>query len=195
MTNPDSNSPETAVTATDVCGRYKPSDEARALLRDGMTPEAFFAALTDEGLFRDAVPFMANWLPKEQAIWWGALCAWELSREQTTPGIDEAFETVVKWLKDPTEQNRRAAEAAGKDLGMAVPAGAVAMAVFFSGGSMSRPGLPEATPPAGLTGKTVAVAVLMAARECNPKDVDNQIRMFLRLGLDVLAGKNRWDSN
>ncbi len=55
-------------TATEVCCRYNISDEARQLLDDNIASEVYLNALVQRELYEDAVQFMANYLPKPEAI-------------------------------------------------------------------------------------------------------------------------------
>ena len=69
--------PPTAASVAEPC---RLGDAARALLKDGQPPRAYFQALVGQGLYRDAVQFAAHWLPKPAAVWWGCLCVWASAR-------------------------------------------------------------------------------------------------------------------
>ncbi len=180
-------------TAAEVCGQYALGDEAKKLLDEKASPEKYFVQLVQTELYRDAIQFMAHWLPKPEAVWWGCLCAWDICRDAVPLEMDEAFEAVVAWLREPNEPNRRKAQLAGKQLSMGNAAGAVAMAVFYSGGSMSLPELPNVDPPDDLFAKTVEIAVVVASQKKGAAKTEFQQRKFLRLGIDVAQGKNRWE--
>lgn len=185
--------PEPPPSAAAVAQPITLSEAARRLLRDGQPPGAYFQQLMENGLFRDAVQFSAHLLPKAEAVWWGCLCVWASARPNPAPTHVEALRATVRWLRQPSEENRRAAEAAGRAAGRDTPAGALALAAFWSGGSMSRPGLPEVAPAPHLTAKTVAGAVLMAATQGGPAAVEQRYRQFLALAADVDSGKNHWE--
>src|SRR5688572_17376575 len=143
--------PQRAQTAWDVCRRYEPSNLALALLRRGQTPKAYFDLLVQNGLDADAISFLARLLSKPEAIWWGCLCVWNAARPNPSPAAEAALEATLRWLQEPTEAHRRAAEEVARKVGVAKPAGAVAQATVFATGSMSLPGLPEVAPPGDLT--------------------------------------------
>jgi hypothetical protein len=97
---------------------------------------------------------------------------------------------VLRWVLDPTEEHRRAAERAGADAAD-LPAGYLAQAVFFSGGSLIAPNLPVVEPPPFLANRVIAGAILMAAGQ-SPIDRDEQLRLFVHWGADVADGKLHW---
>lgn len=184
--------PEKIATATEV-GRHVPQlrEAARALLREDLTPIAYVALLEQHGLFADALRFTAHWLPKPRAIWWGALCAWHQCRPLPAPAAENALAAVICWLRDPSEDNRRQSETAGRAAGLATPAGALALAVFWSDGSITPRGLPHVRPGPDLSARTVAAAVL-AASLAEPAHTERVQRQFLALARAVADGKNLW---
>ncbi len=184
-----SQAPETAAA---VCRQYEPSDDARAMLRDDMSPEAFLDALSGAGMYDDALDFTARWLPTREGVWWGCLCAWNVHRPQPPEPIEKALEAAVGWVLEPAEPNRRAAKAAGDGARLSTAAGALAMAAFYSGGSLTEPGQPEAAPPPGLAAATVAAAVRLAVYQGDPAGRVQRQRELLQLGLEVASGQNRW---
>ncbi len=179
-------------TAAEVCRDCQLSEQAVGLLTEGLPPAEFLNALVQAERYDDAGQFLAYWLPKPEAIWWGCLAGWSAYRDRPTPAADEALQAAVSWLREPTERNRRIAQAAGEVLGLGDPAGAVALAVFFSGGSISLPGLPEVPAPAGLTAKAVYCALVTAAARGDPAQREDRQRTFLRLGVGIATGQLPW---
>ncbi len=180
-------------TAREICARFGPGPEARALLRDSEKAGPFFQRLLEKELYRDAIGFTAYLLPKREGVWWGCLCVWQVSRPDPPEKIRAALQAAVRWVLDPNEQNRRAAEAAGKEAGPGTPAGSVALAAFSSDGSLSRPGLPEVPPPPFLTAKLIMGALLSAAAQGDPAKITERYRQFLTLGIEVDDATNRWE--
>jgi hypothetical protein len=84
------------------------------LLRDAMDPGEYLDALTEQRLYRDALQFVAHLLPPRFAVWWGCLCAWHAARPEPPSVVAEALHAAVRWVLDPSEANRRAAEAPGQ---------------------------------------------------------------------------------
>lgn len=184
--------PQRVQTAWDVCRQYEPSKPALALLRKSQTPKAFFDLLVQSRLDADAVAFLARTLTKQEAIWWGCLCAWDVARPHPTPAAQAALQATLRWLQEPTEEHRRAAEQVARKVGVQKPAGAVAQAAVFATGSMSLPGLPEVAPPEDLTPLTITGAVQCCAAELTAAGDEDPYRQLLRFGLEVASGKNRW---
>ncbi len=176
-----------------MCEEVELSDEARELLDDELQPKAYFDLLVRNGLEKDAIELMARWLPKREAVWWACLCAWSGCRPNPPKEVDAALEAAVRWVQDPSEENRYAARTHGKAAGSGTPAGVVALAAFNSAVSMSLPDLPKVPPPPGLTAKMIAGAVSLATNLGDPSGIADRRRQFLRLGLEVISGKNRWE--
>jgi hypothetical protein len=180
-------------TAAEICCQYEPSDEARALLTDDASPAAFLDALIQAERYADGIHFLARWLTKREAVWWGCLCAWEDCRPEPPENVDAALRAAVGWVLEPNEDNRQACRRRAREAGMKTPAACVALAAFYSGGSISLPGLPEVPAPDGSCAKLVAGALTLAAGRGKPPEIKNRRQTFLRLGLEIIEGKNRWD--
>lgn len=182
----------TPPTVEQVCQHFALSDGGRKLLRPGLAPPAFFGLLFANELYHDAVNFVAHLLPKREAVWWGCLCAWQVSRPTPPTDVGDALQAAVCWVREPSEANRRATQGPGEKAGATQPAGAVALAAFWSGGSMSRPDLPAVPPPERLTNNAIASAVMAAAAQGDPSQLSQRYRQFLHMGADVANQRNRW---
>lgn len=159
------------------------------------TADAYFARLVDEGRLEEATRFVAAWLRPRRAVWWATLCVWNGLRSAPPADGDKsvaAIDAAVAWVVDPTESNRRAAQAAAERVGFATPAGAAATAAFWSEGSISLPGQPDVPPPPGVAVKAAANAVLMAAAAPSAALRDATLRQSLRIAAEILAGANPW---
>jgi hypothetical protein len=66
------------------------------------------------------------------------------------------------------------------------------MAVFFSSGSLSLPGLPPVPPKEHLSAGMVGNAVKMAAVSQGGAKAAELYPPFFALGFDIAAGKDRW---
>jgi hypothetical protein len=181
-------SPRTS--AVDVASQCKLSERARSLLKGDPTPVEYFGRLERERLYRDGIRFVAHFLPRRDAIWWGCLCVWQAYRTGQSPKEKAALQAVITWLQEPDEGRRREAESAALAAGPDTPAGLLALAVFCSEGSLSGPGLPAVPPPAGLSTRTVADAVLLASNLGNPSDSPQFLRQCLVFASDVATGRS-----
>lgn len=179
---------------TDISAGCKLSQPAVELAAKQPTPAAYVAQLAAEGLATDGLEFVAHWLPKRAAIWWGCLCLWHLRRPTLPPAEEAALRAVVQWVREPNEPRRRSLESAAEAAGnMRTSAGGLACAAFFSGGSLTAPGLPAVAPPPDLSAHTVAQVLVVAPLYSNPEQTKDTYRHFLELGLEVARGENRWN--
>jgi hypothetical protein len=183
-----------AKTAAEICRSYELKKEARQLLRDELTPRQFLDLLLGRGQYGDAIRFLAYALPKREAVWWASLCLYRAAESGLSPPETTALKAAVEWVLDPSEEKRRAVEAAAEAVGLRLPAGCIAMGAFWSGGSMNPPNLPAVAPKPVLTAKTVSAGLLMAALKYAPAKKDETERQFAALGLGVAEGKHAWPS-
>jgi hypothetical protein len=191
MTN-DTLAKVTARTAAEVCQQLPLGDEAKALLRDGLTPAQYLAALMGAQLHLDAIRFLARALPKREAVWWACVCTRGALGDSPPPASAAALRAAERWVADPSEDNRRAAMAAAEPIGLGDPAGCAAVASFWSGGSLAPPALPVVPPGEHLTAHAAAGAVMLAAVRTEPAKAAEKHRRFLALGIEVANGTNRW---
>ncbi len=181
-----------AKSATEVCRLVPPDDAARSLLREQQTPRQYLDALIAAGQLAYAVRFLAAALAKREAVWWACQCS-RMGYEKAAPAPAIAALTAAeKWVADPSDANRRAAFPASEASGVGTPAGAAAVAAFFSGGSVAPANLPAVPPGDQLTAMCAAAAVQLAAVLSQPEKADEKFRRFLALGFDVASGANRW---
>jgi hypothetical protein len=177
-----------ARTAKAVAARCELTKEARALLGTGVMPWAFIERLLERELYGDAICFLAQALPKRLAVWWGCECVWHLARPDPPEDVTAALQAAIQWVLDPTEANRRAAPADDRK----TPAGCLALAAFWSGGSMTPPTLPLVSPPPDLTGRVVGGAILLAAVQRDAPRFREHYREFLALGLELARAQPFW---
>jgi hypothetical protein len=181
-----------ARTAAEVCKRFPLGEEAKKLLRDGLTPRQFLDALLERQEYPDAARFLAHALPKREGVWWACLCARAAHGPGAPAKAAAALQAAEKWVADPSEDNRRAAMAAAEAAELGTPAGCAAMAAFWSGGSLAPPNVPAVPPGEHLTAHGVAGAVMLAAVLNQPEKAAERYRQFFALGVEVANGANRW---
>ncbi len=169
----------TAATADEVCVRFDMPRGAKVLLRSGMRPFEFLEALAAKKMYVDAIDFLAYALPAREGIWWGCLCLQHASGDALAPAEKVACAAAVRWVIQPTEENRAAAKAPAEAAGMSTAAGVLALAAH---GGMPPPG-PFA--PA----KAVAMAVKLSVLKSPPTVTLKTQRSYLELGVGVAAGR------
>ena len=170
----------------------KLGDRARELQDDDLDGRSYLERLMAHQLYADAIRFLAQILPKRQAVWWACMCAWQSCRPSPPTEVLGSFRRALRWVLDPHEAHRQAAKVTEFTKALQTSAGSLPVAVVWSGGSMTDPGLPRVPPPDYLTGRAAAHAILLAAAEREPMKYLHHYRQFLALGLEVAEGKILW---
>jgi hypothetical protein len=173
-----------AETAAEVCDKCSLREEAVARLEDGMTPSEFLTALMGEELYADAIKFLAQALPKKEAIIWARDCAGD-----ATVAIDRAcLEAIDAWLENPEEKTRRAAMDLADEAGYSTAAAATAAAAGWTEGSMGPAEYDDVPPPENLSGTMVSTAVLLAAAVVDPLDTKAKQKQLIEQGIELALG-------
>lgn len=182
------------IRATALARDLELSDEGRALLRNDQSPDQFLSLLGSHHHYNDGLQFLSRWLPIREAVWWACECLWHLDRPTPSRKVDEeALRAAVQWVVEPTEPHRRAAEQAADAASMSAPAGCIAQAVFWSGGSISLCDLPAVEPPPHAAARMIALALILATAG-SPAQEQHRHR-FLHLGYQVATGRNHWEQH
>lgn len=165
---------------------------AQALLTPDRGPRAYLAALVGADHLPDAIRIVARLLPSREGVWW----AWVAVRRAcdgslTDPGR-AALKATEEWIANPSDAHRRAAYAAAEEAGFDTPAGAVALGVYFTGGSIAPPEAPAVEPPSGTAARILAGSVLMGTTQTDPALAPERMRDALRLAVDVAERIRLW---
>lgn len=178
----------TAQRATEIASHLQLEGEAAQLLRDDLTPAAYLDLLVQREQYVPAIQFLAHALPKREAVAWACQCV----RNAGLGALDDiaraALDAAEQWVLDPSEPNRRAAQAAAEKAGYDTPAGCAAAAAFFSGGSLAPAHVPEVPPGPTLTAQAAAGSILLAAVLKEPEKALEKQRDFLRRGMELGGG-------
>ncbi len=164
---------------------FEPGEQAKSLLRNGITGQEYVDRLLEQKLFPDAARFIACLLPKRQAVFWACQCAKRFYGGNPPPEKAAALAAAQKWVAEPNDENRRAAMAAAEGAGLDNPAGCAALGVFFSGGSLAPPNVTAVPPGEFLTAKAVAGAVVLAVLTKEPERAQEKFRAVLAEGLEI----------
>ena len=133
----------------------------REMREDHLSPADFFRTLRDAGRDREATLFLAQALPRYEAVEWAARVIDRVPEARPSAPHD-TMNAVIAWLADPSDANRRAA---GKHAGPVDPPAATtlcALAAFHAGGSIAPSEQPMVPPPRGSTGRFAGAAVIAA---------------------------------
>jgi hypothetical protein len=166
-------------------------DEARGLLREGMSPREYVELLIERGRLPDAVRLIAHALPKRESVWWAWVCARRAAGPEPPPAVRGALEAAEKWIAQPTDENRRAAMKSAQAAGFETPAGCAGLAAFLSGPSLAPAEVKPVPPGPHDSSRAVAGAVTMAAVVV-PETSAEIFRAFLQQGLEVAARIKLW---
>ncbi|MEO0035144.1 MAG: hypothetical protein RLZZ501_1167 [Pseudomonadota bacterium] len=135
----------------------------------------------------EAIGLYAAALPRREAVWWASLCCGLTAPQDQTLAALRAREAAECWVRRQDEESRRAAQAAA---GAAEPAPEawVAMAAFWSGGSIAPLGLSEVPPAPHLTATAVQGALGLAAIRPDPAQRVRWQTDFLSRADDIARG-------
>ena len=178
--------------ATELAAKASLEDGALELVLTTMTARQAMAALLAAGRHRDALRVAAHALPRREAVWWGCQCFRAAPSQSDTPAQIAAVELAEKWVVSPNEETRRAAGNAAEPAQIGTGAGQIAMAAFWSGGSIGPPKLATIPPPEHLLPGAVSNAAFLAGIRHGPKQAGAMYERYLALALEVAEGKNRW---
>ena len=181
-----------AVTAAEVCSRFDLAEEARPLLREGMGPREFVQALVAHKQHVAGIGFMAHAFAARDAVWWGCLCLQHACGDKLAAPDKAAAAAAVQWVLRPTEQNRAAAKAPAEAAGPVSPAGALARAANWTGGSLGPPNAAPVPPGPFMPALAVAAAVKFTAVKVEPPRIPDTQRLFVELGMAVAEGRYLW---
>jgi len=146
--------------------------------------------LLAEGQSLPAIMLLAHTLPPREAIWWACINVRAALGETPEPRQGAALSAAEDWVYHPDEDHRRACEAAAADAGNEGLGAICAIAVFFSGDTLSRPDLPKVPPPPGMVGNFVVAALNLAAVHRSPERAPERLARAVRQGIDIANGGN-----
>lgn len=178
--------------AADVCRFFDLEEPSKILLTTDIAPRAFFDLLVAKEYFHDAIRFLAYAVPKPEAVWWSCRCARQALGTNPAPKLAAALDAAEKWVREPSDDNRRATFPAGQAADFGTPAGSTALAAFLSGGSMGPTNVGDIPPLEDLTAKVVTCAVMLSAVFTQPEMAGEKFRGFLSDGIQIADGANRW---
>ncbi len=174
-------------TAIEILGRYQQERSFREQVSPELTPVELINQLYQQKQWQNLVSFLCYALRPTEAIWWGYLCIDTLDSPLTD--VQSQTVTVVEhWLHAPDETHRRAAEIVIKQVGLDNPAGWLAQAVFWSGGSITPLDAPENPAPPFLFCPAIAGAISLAAVLPDGAKGEKRYRQFIQMGIDIANG-------
>lgn len=168
--------------------RMQLSDDAAKHVADcGLGSEAM-ERLAAAGMLIDAARLCAHALPAREAVWWASRCAIATAPDGLAEADQEARALAEAWVRQPTDETRRAAMEKAQLAGFTSAEAWAAVAAFWSGDSMSPVGQPKVPPAPHLTGTAVAGAVILASVRDRPERQPERLHRFLDSARDIAAG-------
>jgi hypothetical protein len=96
------------------------------------------------------------------------------------------------WVRDPTDDLRRAAMHEAEKLEFATADAWPGVAAFWSDGSMAPQDGPDVPAPDGLMAHAVMGAVQLAAVQDEPEKAEEKQRRFVVLAIEIANGLGLW---
>lgn len=153
---------------------------------EGIKPNAYYAERRTAGDLEQAVAFIGHALPRHEGVAWAAQVLDERAREEKLKPRDrQALDVAMRWVGEPNDDHRRAAYEAAGTASENSAESLLALAVYFSGGSIAPPDLQPVLPPPEISGRLGSAAVIVAAH----RSADSKAAMAraLDLGEQVAA--------
>ncbi|WP_425615235.1 FHA domain-containing protein [Anatilimnocola sp. NA78] len=175
--------------STDVVAIAPIEDDNKKLASPDQSTPQFASLLANQEKFLDAIRVLSFSMGKLTVIEWSLRCV-QMALGESLSKIDrKALDIVQQWLGGPTEDLRRAAYAAAQEAEHATAASWVAMAAFWSEGSMGPPPPAPVVPPGPTQCAHAATgAILLAAVARQPEKAPDKYREFIRMGLELVGG-------
>lgn len=125
-----------------------------------VAPVDCLAALVEDENPNLAVIFAALALPKRESVWWGCLALRGMGATDET--TREGLRLAEAWVRSPEEEERRAAGEFAESEFFEGAGAWIAFAAFTTSGSLAPAGLQAVPPAPEVSGKCVAMAVMLA---------------------------------
>jgi hypothetical protein len=177
-----------AAQLSDVLQRCDVPPEAQEAIAGMQDIAVIIQALAHAGFAIEATRVFAHALPKREAVWWACMCATHTSPADIAERDRKARELSEAWVRQQSDEIRRAAMEEAKRAGFQSPEAWAAVAAFWSGDSLTPLSTPPVAPPAHLTGVAVAGAVALASVRGAPNRQKQRLALFLQSAHDIAAG-------
>ena len=148
----------------------------------GEKPVGYIHRLAAGETPEDALTFAAYALGRREAVWWACQAVRGLGAAEPT---DEGLTLAESWVREPGEEQRRAALAHGTAADKAVPSAWLALAAAWSGGSIVAGPTPVQT-SAHLTPKAARSAVLIALAHVPAARRADRLKMCIDVALGLM---------
>jgi hypothetical protein len=137
-----------------------------------------------------AVVFAALALPKRESVRWGCVALRAIANH--AGGLDERIREGLRlaeaWVRNPEEDERRAAGLFAESQYFEGAGAWIAFAAFTTSGSLASAGLQAVPPSPDISGKCVATAVMQAARHPDARQRADNLRAAVESAREFASG-------
>lgn len=182
-----------AGTAAEIYQHFPLLGAARALAAPTAPPPQFLERLIQHDCFASAIRLLAFGLPRREALWWGCVCLRMTEVTTMSPVAEAALSAAVRWVVEPSEENRWEAQATGKAATIQTAAGFLAWGAFCCGASIAPAGQPVMAPDALFPSEAAAASIIKVASRAGTGASFNAVaRRFLTVGVAIANGRYSW---
>ncbi|MGA3402101.1 MAG: hypothetical protein ABSC95_23040 [Acetobacteraceae bacterium] len=161
---------------------------AAAAVKDCRLVAEAIDVLEAGGFLLEATRLLAYALPKREAVWWACMCAAHTAPPDLPEPDRLAREAAELWVRQPNDQNRRAAMRLAEATAYEAPETWCAVAVFWSGDTIAPEDQPKVPPAPHMAGKAISGTIYLAAVRSDPKRQTARLKRFLESGRNIAAG-------
>lgn len=172
-------------TAAEILRRFRLRQTIPLTPEDDESPETFLGRLQALPDGAAELQFLAFALPKRCAVWWLIQCVRMLP--DLTEDESEVLQCGERWVFKPSDANRRAVLKAAEDGDPSRAAHWVAMAAFYSDGSIAPESAPAVPPKDRVAGQSVFAGVTLTALVGPIPEAKARRKELSRLGQKVAA--------
>lgn len=180
----------TTTSAVELAAQAELQEPAAGLAEEGLRPEPFVERLREEGLYSEAIAVMARALPTREAIGWACLCDRSTTPEDDDPRHAELLGAVEQWVREPTDEHRRAALELAQDEPDQDSGQMLGMATGYSAGKVQVGNNPPVDVPTDTVPPMIAGAVMIAAGRVEASEAEQTRREFVQRAVEVAAGRS-----
>lgn len=171
-----------------ACAQMEIDVDARALLPAGMPAQAAVQALLEADRVQPALQLAARLLPKRYVVAWLCQCA---RGETLAPEARAGAMLAERWLREPSEANRRAAYEFANAGGYRSLGAWLAASAGWADGSLAPAHQDTAVPPPEHLTARAAVAALNLLAAVDLVRFQQRRREYAHQALALLAGTAR----
>lgn len=172
--------------AAQVAEAFPGAAEDLGEIPEGVSPLDHLARLGESDDLNPAVIFAALALPKRESVWWGCLTLRGMG------ALDESMREGLRlseaWVRNPEEEERRAAGEFAESEYFEGAGAWIAFAAFTTSGSLAPAGLQAVPPDPEVSGKCVAMAVMLATMDEDAFERLANMRAALESARDFATG-------